>query len=76
MASNRSIFRKYAPAWAVLFAAGATFVKSIGQHYILKREWELRWSDAGAALIGAAVGYATFRMQHGDVSENDAWYKR
>ena len=76
MARDRSVFWKYAPAWAVLFAAGATFAKSVGQHYILKREWELRWSDAAAALVGAGLGYASFRLQHGDVSESDAWYKR
>ena len=76
MASNRSIFWKYAPAWAVVFAAGATLAKSVGQHYILKREWDLRWSDAGAALAGAALSYTLFRLQHGNASENDAWYRR
>lgn len=66
---------KYAPLWATLFASAATLTKAVGTRYILNRRWRLSWKDAATAVGGALVGYATFRMRHGDKHDN-AWFKR
>lgn len=62
--------RKYAPVWAVLFAGATTLTKSLGTRYILKKKWTFQWSDVGAALVGAALGYGFFRMQYGNKDES------
>ena len=60
---------EYAPVWAVLFSAGTAVIRKAGNNYILKRDPEWSWSDLGTALTGAAVGYALFRMRHGNKKE-------
>ena len=76
MAGKRDTLWRYAPLWSVLFAATATLAKGVGQHYILKRKWQIKGSDVATALVGAVVGYVSFRAKHGDATESDAWYKR
>ncbi len=75
MELNRDTFWKFAPVWVILFSAGTTLTKSLGQRYLLKREFEFNWSDVGSALLGGVVGYATFRMKHGEKKEQH-WYTR
>lgn len=76
MSKAERVSWKYAPLWAVLFAAGATLVKSMGQRYILKREWDFKPSDVATALGGATLGYLTFRARHGDMHDRGHWYER
>lgn len=66
---------KYAPVWSILFAAAATIAKSMGTHYILKREVQFKWSDVATALGGAVFGYISFRARHGEVDKRH-WYTR
>lgn len=75
MFGQQDAARKYAPLWAMAFAAGATLLKSTGTTYILKREWQLSWSDVAAAVGGAVVGYGIFRVRHGNRDEGN-WYTR
>lgn len=67
---------KYAPLWSVLFAGTATLTKSLGQRYILKHRWNFHWSDVATAFGGAALGYLTFRLKHGDMHDRGSWYER
>lgn len=70
MESKRDTLWKYAPVWAILFASGATLAKSLGTHYILKREVNFKWADAATAVAGAVAGYASFRMRYGNKKED------
>ena len=75
MFEKRDSLWKYAPVWAVLFAASASLLKRLGTQYILKREVDFKWADAGTALVGAVIGYVTFRMRFGE-KKSDHWYTR
>lgn len=61
--------RKYAPLWVLLFSAGTTLTRMVGQRFVLQREWDVSWKDVRAALTGAAVGYAAFRLRYGNEKE-------
>ena len=69
--TKRDSLWKYAPVWAVLFATGATVAKSVGTHYILRREWSFKWADAGTALGGAVLGYLAFRARYGNKDDSN-----
>lgn len=58
--------KKYAPVWVLVFSAGTTLLRMVGQRLIVREEWELSWKDLRSALTGAIVGYAAFRMRHGN----------
>lgn len=66
MRFNKDVFWKYAPVWVMLFSTSATLVKKTGERYLLERNWDLQWSDLGTAVLGAAVGYGSFRLSHGN----------
>ena len=53
----------------MLFSAGTTLTRMIGQRFVLKREWSLSWKDVRSALTGAVVGYVAFRLRYGDEKE-------
>ena len=74
MADTKDIAWRYAPLWATLFGAGATLLKKVGTHYIMKRKVTLEWSDVGFALLTAALSYGSFRKQYG--GDDAVWYKR
>ena len=61
--------RKYAPLWVLLFSAGTTLTRMVGQRFVLKHEWELSWKDVRSALTGAAFGYLAFRLRYGNEEE-------
>lgn len=58
--------KQYAPVWVMLFSTGAALARVAGERYLLQREWHLSWKDASTAFLGAAAGYAIFRMRHGN----------
>lgn len=58
--------RKYAPMWALLFAAGSTLARKVGERFMLKRELRISKKDVLPALLAAAVGYAAFRFRYGN----------
>lgn len=58
--------RKYAPLWIALFSSATAVARIVGERYILQREWTLSWKDAQTALLGAAAGYAVFRLRRGN----------
>ncbi|GAB5520563.1 MAG: hypothetical protein RhofKO_28140 [Rhodothermales bacterium] len=66
--------RKYAPIWVILFSTFATLLKSSGQRYLTRSRVKLTWKDLATAVVGAVLGYVTFRMKQGDHSSE--WYKR
>lgn len=69
--TKRDSLWKYAPVWAVLFATGATVAKSVGTHYILRREWNFKLGDAATAFGGAVLGYVAFRARYGNKDESN-----
>ena len=70
--TKRDSLWKYAPVWAVLFATGATVAKSVGTHYILKREVNFKLGDLATAFGGAVLGYVAFRARYGNKDESSA----
>lgn len=62
--------KAYAPVWVALFSTGATLFRAVGERYLLKRQWQITWSDVGMAAGGALLGYVTFRYKHGQRSAN------
>lgn len=61
--------KKYAPVWVMLFSAGTTLTRMLGQRFVLEREWNLSWKDVRSALTGAVVGYVAFRLRYGNEEE-------
>ncbi len=66
MAFSKPKGRTHAPLWMALFSAGAALSRVVGERYLLKREWTLRWKDVLTAIGGALVGYLIFRKRRGN----------
>ena len=61
--------KRYAPLFIMAFSTGTALARKVGERVLLERKWRLDWNDVSTALIGAAVGYAIFRVRHGNETE-------
>ena len=63
---EKTISRRTAVLWAVLFGAGTTLAKKVGTRYLMGEKVRLEWSDLTTAVVSGTISYLSFRRSYDD----------